>query len=54
MADTNTNTTDERTFGIKADKSLIEIFGGMITVSTTEPTSADGNDGDIWITYSAS
>lgn len=36
--------------------SLLYFIGekiGSVHISTTEPTSADGNDGDIWFVYEA-
>lgn len=35
------------------EDSLDEAFAAMpvIHVSTSEPTSADGNDGDFWVVY---
>ncbi len=37
----------------KIEAGLTEAFSVMpvIHVSTSEPTSADGNDGDFWVVY---
>ena len=42
---------DYNIYAVGDDKSLVEIYGGKITVSSEEPSASDGNEGDIWIIY---
>lgn len=38
---------------IKTSIAAITLASLGIHISTSEPTSADGNDGDIWLKYDA-
>ena len=53
VIDNLTSTDTSAPLSAKQGKVLNDTKQKAITVSTSEPTSSEGSDGDIWMVYSA-